>query len=79
MFSNVFGTNPTTENFVPYQELQNLNSRSLLQNFPPIPLDRDNYGCYESNAQFQYSFSPDFDKNLIIVNKLRAFFCFYEL
>ena len=68
MFSNYFAAN-TTENLVPFHDLQNVQNttRSMLQNFPPIPLDKAIYGCYESNAQFQYSFSPDFDRNLITV------------
>jgi aladin len=67
MFSHVFQAN-TTENPIPFQQLQSLlnqNSRSLLQNFPPIPLDKAYYGCYESNAQFQYSFAPEFERSLL--------------
>ena len=72
MFSNVFHSN-SNETSIHFQELQSLinqNSNSLLQNFPPLPLDKVTYGCYETNAQFQYSILPDFDKNLILVNFL---------
>lgn len=46
------------------QNLVNLNSESLLLNFPPIPLNQPVYGCSEVNAQFQFGFSPDFDKKI---------------
>ena len=50
------------------QNIANFNSQSLLQNFPSIPFEKTIFGCYESNAQFQLSFSPEFDKNLLSVS-----------
>ena len=43
------------------------NCNSFLQSFPKVPLNKAIYGCYEINAQFQYSFSSNFDKNLTTV------------
>ena len=43
------------------------NCNSFLKSFPKVPLNKVIYGCYEINAQFQYSFSSNFDKNLITV------------
>jgi hypothetical protein len=41
---------------------------SLLLNFPSLPANNDSiHGCFELNAQFQFGFSSDFDKNIIIV------------
>ena len=48
-------------------DLLNANSKSLLLNFPRIPIDRPAYGGYEMNGRFSYAFSQDFDKNLISV------------
>ena len=50
------------------QNIANFNSQSLLQNFPSIPFEKTIFGCYESNAQFQFSFSHEFDKNLLSVS-----------
>ncbi|CAF0712794.1 unnamed protein product [Brachionus calyciflorus] len=47
------------------QSLVNANSKSLLLNFPSIPLSQPIYGCSEINGQFQFGLSPDFDKKLL--------------
>lgn len=49
------------------KSVNNSNSKSLLQNFPLVPLDQPIYGCYEVNAQFNFVFSPQFDKSLLSV------------
>jgi hypothetical protein len=56
------------------QNFLNINSNSLLKNFPHIPFDEKIYGCYELNGQIQYGFSPEFDKNIINVN-LNILYC----
>ncbi len=47
-----------------FKSLINKNSKSSLLNFPTIPFTKTIYGCYESNSQFNYGFSPEFDLNL---------------
>lgn len=63
MMSTTFNGAPNDTNLLSVDEIYS-NSKSLLQAFPPLPIEQSVYGCYELNAQFQYGFSPDFDKNL---------------
>lgn len=69
MLSNDFQFNAYQDNerFHEFISSTNQNCNSFLKNFPKMPLDKAIYGCYEINAQFQYSFSSNFDKNLITV------------
>ena len=50
-----------------FTRLINSSSQSFLLNFPPLPLNKPIYGCYEVNAQFNYGVTSDFDKNLFPV------------
>jgi hypothetical protein len=73
MLSNIFSkrAGSDSQNASQTHEVQNIanfNSQSLLQNFPSIPFEERIYGCYESNAQFQLSFSAEFDKNVLSVS-----------
>jgi hypothetical protein len=62
-----FSENKIESRFHEFPLLVNQNNKSFLQNFPKLPLEPTVFGCYETNAQFQYSFSPTFDKNLVLV------------
>ena len=48
-----------------FKNLINKNSKSSRLNFPSIPFTKTIYGCYESNSQFNYGFSPEFDLSFL--------------
>jgi hypothetical protein len=73
---NTVFQNQNSEQDSPNEDFKNLihnNSQSFLSSFPSIPFSQIIYGCYEANAQFNYGFSSEFDKNLLNV------FIFYFL
>jgi hypothetical protein len=68
LFTKVFPENQDDISRIDeFARLINSNSQSFLLNFPAIPLNKIIYGCYESNAQFSYGVTSDFDKNLYSV------------
>lgn len=61
---------PDSSRLNEFKAMLNKNSKSFLLNFPPIPFSNVIHGCYESNSQFNYGFSTEFDANLLKKHEL---------